>query len=247
MGSSHIAKITVAAAVLCGVTCDRLAAANPATAPLVTYTASGKFATPALSGTDIFQLAGQPFNLSMSVSAALPPTSHGPQYAEYTKLKVTGQISSGLIPTPYPISTNMANLELATGNPSYDVFTLGAPLRVISLTVTFIAKIEMPPGTITKPLIHPFSAPVTLSPKNTMVVYSDTSNGSTTLAIASGTLNATIPAAPTAGPQMAAQTAPVLGPGTFILLPMDGLPRKTNLTAVLRSLYRSFWCSGCEG
>jgi hypothetical protein len=45
---------------------------------------------------------------------------------------------------------------------------------------------SLPAGTLTKPLIHPFTA-VELSPENATVTYTDTSD-STVLAIAAGTL-----------------------------------------------------------
>jgi hypothetical protein len=177
--------LTITAAVTCLAGAGRLAAQ----APNVLYNANGVFSSPQVNGTDEFKLAGEPFNITVTANAATPPTKYGAQWAEFTNLKATGTVHSGLVPTPFSFSTTMTNLELAVGNPMYDVCFIGAPIKVIGLTVNLLANIKMPPGTITKPLIHPFSAAVNLSPANTQVVYS-AAGSNTTLTIASGTLNA---------------------------------------------------------
>ena len=243
MGSIQLGKVTLAAAaILCWGASGRLMAA----APIVTYTASGVFSKPAVNGMDVFKLAGQPFTITCMVSASTPPTKHGAYYAEYSELNVSGMIYSGLIQNPYLLASNEANLELSTGNPSYDVFAVGAPVQVLGLAVTFIAEIKMPTGTIAKPLIHPFAAPVVLSPTNTTVIYTESTSGTTTLTIASGTLTATIPAAATVADAQDPSAVSTPPGGASSHFPVDGLPRKTSLTAMLRSLYCSFWCSRRE-
>ena len=172
--------------------CFILAAANPAVAPNVTYTATGVFASPAMSGDDLFELAGQPFSISIVANAAMPPSSHGPHWAQYKDLKMTGTVTSGLEPSPLTISSGHTSMELATGNPSYDVFEMFAPINVIGIEINVLANVQMPPGTISNALIQPFAA-IALGPPDT-VTYSDTTTGtSTTLQIASGTLAAAIP------------------------------------------------------
>jgi len=186
-----------AAVISCLAGSEKLVAQSPATAaPNVTYSASGIFASTPLTGADKFKLAGQPFSIKVVANAATIPTTHGATWAQYTKLKMSGEVVSGLLvgQPPYPISSSLTSMELATGNPSYDVLALFAPVNVLGAQVDITATIEMPPGTIKNGLIHPFTAPVTLSTANAIFTYTDPSLGdSTTLQIASGTLNATLP------------------------------------------------------
>jgi uncharacterized protein (TIGR03437 family) len=186
-----------AAAMYCLAASETLAAASPDTAPNVTYSASGTFAYPQVSGGDVFRLAGEPFSIKVVANAALVPTSHGANWAKYTKLKMTGEVTSAIETSPVSISSANASIELATGNPSYDLFTFFSPVNVAGTTVDVTATIQMPPGTIAKAQIHPF-APITLSAIDTVVYACPTGSttctgSSTTLDIASGTLGATIP------------------------------------------------------
>ena len=186
------ATALAAAVMFCLAASEKLVAASPDTAPNVTYTATGTFASPAVSGADLFKLAGEPFSISVVVNAATVPTSHGAQWAKYTGQKMTGSVTSGLEPSPVAISSSSTSLELAIGNPSYDVFELFAPVNVLGIQINVLANIEMPPGTMTKPLAHPFAS-VTLGTPDT-VTYTDPATGaSTKLGIDSGTLVATIP------------------------------------------------------
>ena len=162
--------------------------ATPATAPNVTYTAFGTFGTTPISGSDLFRLAGQPFSISIVASEALVSKNHGAQWAVYSGLKMSGEVETALLPTPVTISNSSTNLALAFGNPSYDVFLLGTPVKIVGMTVTITANITMPKGTIANDHILPFTAPVSLSAANATVTYSDTTE-STTLAIDSGTLS----------------------------------------------------------
>jgi len=187
-----LVSTAIAIAASCLIVAKDLAAASPAQAPNVTYTATGVFATPPTSGSDLFQLAGTPFSISVVARAGTPPTDHGPHWATYTKLKMTGSVSSGLEPTPLAISSALTSIELATGNPSFDVFELFVPVYVIGIEVNVQANVQMPPGTIANALIHPFAS-VVLGPSNTVVYADPTTGNSTTLGIARGTLVATIP------------------------------------------------------
>jgi hypothetical protein len=222
-GSKHMicfrkmhAVAIAGAAMFCLAVSEKLVAASPdTTAPNITYAASGTFASPALSGADVFKLAGEAFSIEVVVNASTPPTSHGSQWAKYTNLPLTGTISTALEPTPYAIESSYTSIELATGNPSYDVFAMFAPVSVVDTPIYVIATIEMPPGTIAKPLVHPFAAitlgpctqPVPPGPCVDTVVYSDPSTGaSTTLGIAKGSLVATIPSG---GPDVAEARASV--------------------------------------
>ena len=79
------------------------------------------------------------------------------------------------------------------GNPSYDVFALFSPITVLGKPIYITTVLQMPTGTLTTPLIKPFTAPVTLSPSSGTVTYTDPSTGdATTLTIASGSLSTTL-------------------------------------------------------
>jgi len=174
---------------------DQMAAATTTSAgAMITYTASGTFAATALNGADTLKLAGEPFAVTISVSSSTKPTKSGSNWDLYTKLKLTGQVHSGLLgSTPVTIASGGASIEQFINPGQNDLFTMAAPIKVVGLSLTIKANITMPVNTITKPLLHPFNA-VTLAPGNATVVYSDGTT-STTLAIQTGTLTATIPSA----------------------------------------------------
>jgi hypothetical protein len=159
-----------------------------AAAQNVTYTASGIFGT-VKSGADLFKLQGQPFSISVVASEAAVAKSHGPAWAGYGALKMTGTVQSGLLPTPIAISNSSTSLELATGNPSYDVFQLYSPVKVIGLTLTITANIDLPKTAMTNDHILPFAS-VAL-PAGATMSYSDTTN--TTVLYLTGSLVATVP------------------------------------------------------
>lgn len=166
-------------------------AAIPNTAPNVTYTATGTFTNPAVSGADTLKLAGEPFTITVIANAAANPIEHGPNWAVFSPLKMTGTVHSGLLGTsPVNIASTSASIFQEVG-PDYDPFETAFPVVVVGINLTIDAQITMPPGTLTKQLIHPFPA-ITLDPSNSTVSYNDGTN-TTVLTIASGTLVATIP------------------------------------------------------
>jgi uncharacterized protein (TIGR03437 family) len=218
----HVRKMRTvamaAAAMSCLTASEKLVAAGPDTAPNVTYTISGTFASPQISGKDGFMLRGEPFSISVVINAAMVPTSTGAHWAKYTKLVMTGTVDSGIQTMPVPISSNFAAVELANGNPAYDVLELFAPVTAFAgIQVNLLANIQLPPGTFVKPLAHPFAA-VSLAPPDLGPTYTVTysnSTGSTSLGIASGTIVATIPGGgairnPAAGVQLHAGGAEVI-------------------------------------
>ena len=199
------AAALAAAGMFCLAASEKLAAQSEATPVNVTYTATGVFASPPpIAGNDLFELAGEPFSISVTASSAAKPVSHTRSEAKYTKLMMAGTVTSGIEPTmPLSISDTQATLEL-TVNPKYDLLTFFSPVAggVIGYPIDIEAVIQMPPGTISKPTIHPFSSitlgpctsPVPPGPCVDQVTYKDPQTGqSTTLGIASGTLVATIP------------------------------------------------------
>jgi len=155
----------------------------------VTITATGTFASPAVNGNDTLRLAGEPFTISVVANAAAAPLKHGPNWALYSPLKMTGTVYSGLLgPTPVSITSLEASIEQLVG-PQFDEFVLGVPVKIVGINLTINATIILPPGTLPNQLLHLFG-PVAMTPSTTTVIYSD-GTSTTTLQIQSGTLAAT--------------------------------------------------------
>ena len=261
----HVRKLQTVAIALAGILCvatSEKLAAQSTTAPNVTYAAAGTFATPQISGNDLFQLQGQAFSIDIVANAALPPTTHGGHWARYTKLKMKGSVGSGLEPTPIAIMSGLTSLEIATGNPSYDQFVVFAPVNAFGIEIDVLAYLQTPPGTVASALIHPFSS-VTLKPcthgttltcVNT-VVYSDPNTGnSTTLGIDSGTLVATIPHSGGAGPDGPLSLQLHLGGAQVISSHSDGSKvarlisaKPVNLSGSSDTVALQFFASGVRG
>jgi len=163
----------------------------PAAAPNVIYEAFGTFSKPPISGSDLFQLQGQPFSIKVTASASMAPKHSGPQWAVYTPLSMTSTVQSGLLNVPITIASNAASIELQ-GHTSSDNFEFATPIRLVGLPMTVNATVSMPAGTFTNLLIHPFTTAVTLTPANATLTYSD-ATGSTTLGII-GTLKTSVQA-----------------------------------------------------
>jgi len=181
---------TATAVIVCVGAADRMAAQRPsAGAKNVFYTASGTFASPAVSGFDLLELAGQQFSLTLVALSSLTPSTHGATWAKYTGLTMSGTACSAQLPgTPLPIQSQNAALELATGNPAYDVLSLFCPVYVglIGEEIYLTSTIQLPKGTLSSALIRPFTAPVALT-STTDITYSNHIN-STVLAVQSGTV-----------------------------------------------------------
>jgi hypothetical protein len=173
---------------------------SAATGEIVTYTASGTFATPATSGADTLKLAGEPFSVTISASTATPPYKHGSNWAAFHQLKLTGTVHSGLLGTsPISIASGEASIIQAFDPTQYDLFTMEAPVQVVGIALTIKAVIVLPYGTfVQNPLLQPFS-PIALAPGNATMTYSD-SSADTVLGIATGTLVATVPSSPAVSP-----------------------------------------------
>jgi hypothetical protein len=218
-------SITTAVAAVCCLTfTNRLVAA----APIITYTASGTFASIPTSGADTLKLAGEPFSVSIAVSASTPPYKTGPNWAAYNKLKLTGVVHSGLLGTsPIDIASSQASITQGISPGVDDTFTMQSPVKVVGVSLTIKAFIIMPLGTIVKPLLHTFNT-VTMAPATASITYSDGTN-TTVLAIASGTLAATIPAAAPKAPAVVlhsngAQAVTLHGDGTTSVRSIGAAP-----------------------
>ena len=183
------------AAIGCGAISVNLAAATvPDTAPIITYKATGVFADSPTSGEDQLKLAGEPFGVSIAVSAATPPSKSGPNYDVYKGLDLLATVHSLLVGTTgVHLSSKQAVIIQTIVPTKYDSFVMEAPVRVpvVGVNLTIKATILMPLGTISKPLLHPFKT-IYLRPSNAKVSYTDGTN-TTVLAIKTGKLTATIP------------------------------------------------------
>ena len=161
-----------------------------AAAPDVSYTAAGTFSNPAVSGADDLKLAGEPFTITIVASSASEPSKHGSNWGVYSPFKMTGEVHSGLIgSTPVDIASGAASIQLAIG-PAYDIFITAFPVKVVGISLTIKATINLPVGTLANLYIHPFSA-VALNPSITTISYSDGTN-TTVLSVQSGSLTAVI-------------------------------------------------------
>jgi uncharacterized protein (TIGR03437 family) len=238
-----ILSMTIAAAAAgCVASSENLFAAGPATAPNVTYTAAGTFGSPK-SGADLFQLQGQPFSISVVANEADVSKNHGALWAGYSALKMTGSVQSGLLPTPVAISNSSTSIELATGNPSYDVFVLYSPVKVIGITLTISATLDLPATTLINDHILPFAA-VTL-PKTATMTYSDGTN--TTVMYLTGTLVAKVPGAPSNLADVVlhaagARSITAHGDGTQSVRPIGAAP--VDLGASTDMVALDFYASG---
>jgi hypothetical protein len=193
MTSRKMLAIAVAVAAICSFS---IPATLSAAAPNITYTASGTFASTPTTGSDQLKLAGEPFSVTIVVNASTVPYKTGPNWCAYDKLKLTGTVHSGLVgPSPVSIGSAEATIIQATDPPSYDLFTMEAPIKVVDINLTIKAQIELPNGTLANGLLHPF-ATVALAPGNATLTYSEGTE-STVLPIQTGTLSATIPTSPT--------------------------------------------------
>jgi len=161
---------------------------------MITFAASGTFASTPTSGADTLKLAGEPFSVTIVVSASAVPYEHGSNWAAYNGLKLTGTVHSGLLgPTPVAIASSEASIQQAIDPGQNDQFVTQAPVKVVGINLTIKAIVIMPFGTIAQPLLHPF-APVSLGPGDATLSYSD-GTSTTVLTIQTGSLTGSIPTA----------------------------------------------------
>lgn len=243
-----LASATAVVAIGCFAVSEKLVAATvPDTAPIITYTAAGTFATPPTSGADTLKLAGEAFSVTIKASAATVPFEHGSNWAAYHQLKLTGTVHSGLLgATPVNIASNEASIIQALNPGLYDQFTMEAPVRVVGINLIIKAVVIMPWGTIPKMLLYPFKAPVAMTPSNATMTYSD-STSATVLAIQQGTLTATIPATGVAAAAVmlhsaGAQAVTLHSDGTSSARSLGSMP--VDLSTSTDSVTVKFYASG---
>lgn len=192
------ARVFTTAAITAGMLCLAVSDMQASTPPNVSFTATGTFSNPQVSGADTLKLAGEPFTINIVASAASKPVKSGPNWAVFSPLKMTGEVHSGLLgSTPVTVASAGASIQQALG-PTDDLFETAFPVKIVGISLTINATLHLPAGTLPNQLIHPFAA-VQLSPSTSRVTYSEGTT-STTLTIQSGTLTAVVvKAAETAG------------------------------------------------
>jgi uncharacterized protein (TIGR03437 family) len=129
--------------------------------------------------------------------------------------------------SPINIASSQASIIQGISPGVDDTFTMQSPVKVVGVSLTIKALIIMPLGTLSKPLLHTFNT-VTMAPATASMTYSDGTN-TTVLAIASGTLAATIPAAAPKAPAVVlhsngAQAVTLHGDGTTSVRSIGAAP-----------------------
>ena len=129
---------------VCWFTVWGLDGATPDVGPTVTFTATGTFSTPPVSGSDTLKLAGEPFTINIVANAGDIPIKHGPNWAVFSPLKMTGVVHSGLLGTsPINVASGGASIMQAVG-PDYDPVETAFPVKVVGISLTINAQFTLP-------------------------------------------------------------------------------------------------------
>ena len=153
---------------------------------LYTYSVTGTFATPPISGADGLHFAGSQFLVQAIVDASLPPISTTSNSATYTVLSLTATVKgnqtlniTGLTPT------------LIISDPvgqAYDTFALDFTyVAPVIGPLTFTSAIFLPEGTINGNVPPSLFNPTGVSISNSVLTYSNATKG-TTLGFKAGAL-----------------------------------------------------------
>jgi len=153
----NMRSIAIAAAIISGFAAsENLVAATCTTS--VAYQASGGFGANVISGPDGYELAGEPFSISLYACETKVPSKTGPNYAAYTGLVLKGTVHSRLLTTGFPISTDNTSFVLAkAATPSgYDTIQLSGTVIIQGASIAIKGNIALPAGTLTTTSISTF-------------------------------------------------------------------------------------------
>jgi hypothetical protein len=208
----HIRK-TRPVVLVAGIMAFSALASQAATAPNVTYTASGTFGT-VVSGADDLELAGEPYSITVVANSAATPKKYGSDYAVYSPLTMSGAATTGLTDSSEPIGSTTTSMELEITS-TVNQITVAMPIKILDLELTVTAVVNLPLGTLKSLHPHPFAAPVTMTPSMGTIKYSGTcADGegtcTTVLTLGNGTLNATIPSGSPIEPMVHSASARVV-------------------------------------
>ena len=170
--------IAIAAAVLSGLAASQDLVAASCAGTVITYTTAGQFGN-VISGADLLQLSGEPFELTVPACSTMKPIKTGTDDAVYYPLVMVGTVQSGILGFPTKIRAK-ATLELIDG--SSNAIELTAPVEIEpGVTVNIQGTLALPAGTLNSTSIAAFPK-VTVNSSESTLTYSASGN-STTLAV----------------------------------------------------------------
>jgi hypothetical protein len=148
-------SIVVAAAVISGFAVSGNLFAQCASS-VISYQASGAFGSTVLSGLDEYELAGEPFSITIYACESKKPVKTSSDSSTYTGLVLTGSVKSRLLTTPYPINTDKTTFTLVQPATGLDSIQLSGTVVIKGATIAIKGNVALPPGTLTSASIAPF-------------------------------------------------------------------------------------------
>jgi uncharacterized protein (TIGR03437 family) len=171
-------SIAIAAAVISGLAASQNLVAASCSGTVIIYSTAGQFGS-IISGADLLQLSGEPFELTVTGCSSMKPIKTGTDDAVYHPLRLSGEVQSGILGYPTKI-TGKATLELVDGSPNE--IELTAPITIEpGVTVDIQGILVLPAGTLSSTSIAAFPK-VTANSSESTLTYSASGN-STTLAV----------------------------------------------------------------
>jgi len=153
---SRIRAAAMAAAAISGVAASGNLAASTCSGSVITYTASGTFGPNVIQGKDGFDLAGEPFTITVMSCESKQPSQSGSDYANYSGVELTGSVSSALLTEPYGILPTPVNLTLVRPATGDDVILMKGTTNAVGALVSVLAAVSLPRGTLTSLSLAPF-------------------------------------------------------------------------------------------
>jgi len=235
-------SIAIAAAVISGFAASQNLVAASCSGTVIAYSTVGQFGSTPVSGQDLLQLAGEPFELTVSACNTMKPRKTGTGYAQYSPVAMTGVVQSRILGVPTKIRSAAALVVSVSG--SSNSISVIAPVTIEpGVTVNIHGILALPAGTLTSTSIAPFSK-VSVVTGQSFLTYS-ASGHSTTLyvggfAVAAPAKGANANASPLLLTD-AARVITVHGDGTQSVRPMHAGPvdPRASSDTVLLQFYAS--------
>ena len=163
-------SIAIAAAVMSGVAASQNLVAS-CSSTVIAYQASGMFGSNPISGFDRFELAGEPFSVTINACESLTPVKTGSDYAAYSPLYMTGTLTSRLTGQPTTIRSQKANIVLVDpGTPNGpDTIQFSGSVRLEGALIAIQVSLALPGGTLNSTNIAPFSSVSNITAKSKFV------------------------------------------------------------------------------
>jgi hypothetical protein len=151
-----IRSAALAALVISGFAASEKLAAAACTATPIAYVASGEFGSNVLAGKDTYELAGEPYSITILACSNKVPVKTGSDYSDYTGLELKGTVKSRLLTGTTSISTTQTSFILADPTTGYDTVQLNGTVVIEGTAIVIKANIALPLGTFTTTSIGPF-------------------------------------------------------------------------------------------